>query len=284
MPLSKLKIKNATYTLDAGTNVLHVDDPHALTMAAGYLKYNLAKTDSEGIYFRGQRKIYASLPPTAYRGAKTMKVQAAKNAAIAQLISDYKATGKIFNTFGGYAHEPLLQHYGIETTWIDVVDNLWVALWFACHKSFSTGESGKYLHFERRLGSDPEKYAYILLVAADHGNTIKGQPGYFHGPNTELVDLRIATPSIFLRPHAQHGLLFRKKGNAAGARPFDYSDQIRGIIRVDLMKALDWLGNGTIVNTHSLFPPPYYDNGYEILLTCGVPGNKMVGSISHVGA
>ncbi|GJI97049.1 hypothetical protein RugamoR57_37670 [Duganella caerulea] len=284
MPLSKVNIKNTQHEIDGGTPVLHVNDPHALIMAAGYLKYNLAKKNQEGIYFRGQRKIYASLPPTAYRSAKTNKAQAAKNAAIAEIISEYKKTGKIFNTFGDYAHEPLLQHYGIETTWVDVVDNLWVALWFACYKSFSTGESGKFLHFERRLTSDPDKYAYILLIGADIGQTVKGQPGYFHGPNTELVDLRIAAPSIFLRPHAQHGLLFRKKGNAAGARPADYADQVRGVIRVDLTKALDWLGSGTIVNTHSIFPPPYYDNGYSILLTCGVPGNSVIGAISHIGA
>ncbi|GAA0468199.1 hypothetical protein Ade02nite_79030 [Paractinoplanes deccanensis] len=32
-----------------------------------------------------------------------------------------------------YAAEPLLQHYGIRTRWLDLVGNIWSALWFACH-------------------------------------------------------------------------------------------------------------------------------------------------------
>jgi len=83
--------------------------------------------------------------------------------------------------------------------------------------------------------------------------------------------------------NGQHGLLFRLKGDDGG-RPLDYGVQVRGIIRVELGKALEWLGSGKMVNTHSLFPPPYYDNGYQILLTCGVAGDATTGTISHVGA
>ncbi len=252
-------------------------------MAAGYLKFNLAKTDSEGIYFRGQRKLYGSLPPTLYRGLASTKAQDKKHEAVAELIDRFKASGSIFGVFGAYAHEPLLQHYGISTTWIDLVDNLWVALWFACHRAMSIGKMGEYMHFERRLPSDADKYAYVLLVAADISRRSRMKPGYFFGDKTELVDLRMAAPSIFLRPHAQHGLLFRLKGGIGG-RPLDYVSQVRGVIRVELGKALDWLGSGKMVNTHSLFPPPYYDSGYQILLTCGVSGNATTGTISHVGA
>lgn len=284
MSLSKQSIKNSSYLPDvSGTDVLHVDEPHALTMAAGYLKYTLAKDSSEGIYFRGQRKIYDGLFPTLYRDTPSIKVQNAKHAALSKLLQKFVDSGKIFNSFGDYAHEALLQHYGINTTWMDLVDNVWVALWFACHKAMSVGKNGEYVHFERRIPSSSNEYAYLILVGVDVDYRAKEKPGYFHGPNTELVDLRMAAPSVFLRPHAQHGLLFRRKGDATG-RGLDYSTQIRGVIRVDLAKALDWLGNGKMVNTHSLFPPPFYDNGYQILLTCGVHGDRSTGTISHIGA
>jgi hypothetical protein len=121
------------------------------------------------------------------------------------------------------------------------------------------------------------------LIGADINKRNGQKPGYYFGENTELVDLRMAVPSVFLRPHAQHGLLFRCKG-AANERPNDYSKQIRGIVRVSLKDALDWLGEGKIVGTHSLFPPPFYDNGYQILLESGVAIDKHIGSISMVGA
>lgn len=284
MPLTKISLKSTAWVKDeSGAHVLQAEEPHALVMAAGYLKFNLAKTASEGIYFRGQRKLYGSLPPTLYRGLPSQKAQDKKHEAVADLIERFRSSGKIFGAFGSYAHEPLLQHYGISTTWIDLVDNLWVALWFGCHRAMSIGKLGEYTHFERRLPSESEKHAYVLLVAADISKRAQAKPGYFFGNKTELVDLRMAAPSVFLRPHAQHGLLFRLKGGDGG-RPLDYSPQVRGVIRVELEKALEWLGNGKMVNTHSLFPPPYYDNGYQILLTCGVSGNAITGTISHVGA
>jgi hypothetical protein len=94
--------------------------------------------------------------------------------------------------------------------------------------------------------------------------------------------LRIACPSIFLRPHAQHALLFRKKGGLT-QRPTDYAAQVRGIIRADLANALAWLGDGKTLGSHSLFPPAFYDNRYQILLFSGFKGNKTVGTIINVG-
>lgn len=284
MPLSKLKIDNAVYLKDSsGIDVLHVNESHALVMAAGYLKFKYANSTREGIFFRGQRTIYKGLSPTLYRGISSLRAQNEKHAALSKVVRCFVESGRVFGSFGDYAHEPLLQHYGINTTWMDLVDNVWIALWFACHRAKVVGERGQFVHFERRIPSAEEQFAYLLLVAADLNSHAPDQPGYYCGDTTELVDLRMATPSVFLRPHAQHGLLFRKKGGSKG-RALDYSSQLRGVIRVDLVKALDWLGSGKMVNAHSLFPPPFYDKGYQILLTSGVDGDKRIGTISHIGA
>jgi hypothetical protein len=284
MSLGKIYIRDARLLKDpAGLDVFHVRDPHALIQASGYLKF-VRGPEQESIFFRGQAKAYRALIPSLFRGAGTSQEGLAKRAhRRTLLIQEIFAKAKILSTFSRFAHEPLLQHYGIHTTWIDLVDNIWVALWFACHRAHVSGKQNQYMHLERRnphSGSD--EFAYILLVAAD-STPVAGVPGLYKGPNTELVDLRVACPSIFLRPHAQHGVLFRKRG-AGTMRPNDYADQIRGIIRMSLADALSWLGDAKTLNVHTLFPPPYYDKGYDFLLDTKIETDGHVGSISIVGA
>ena len=282
MPLTKLNIRgNTATTAPSGQVIFRVKDTHTLIQAAGYLKHVRGSKNSELVYFRGESKLYPTLPPTAFRGMSTKRAESNAinriNKAVENFSGPLKATGD-------YAHEALLQHYGLKTTWIDLVDNIWVALWFACHSAKSVGPAGEYLHFEKRVPrTDPTRKAYVLLVAADAVAPDASRPGFYAGANTELIDLRIAAPSVFVRPHAQHGLLMRKKGDAV-QRPFDYSSQVRGILEIELTDALEWLGNSTALSTHSLFPPPSYDHGYGNLLAVGFQGAKNVGCIAHIGA
>lgn len=225
--------------------------------------------------------MYPSLPPTAFRGVTQQR--GAQN-AINSINDGIERFQRPLAATGAYAHEALLQHYGLRTTWIDLVDNIWVTLWFACHTAHAAGPYGEFLHFERRVPrKDPTGKAYILLVAADAVSPDRSKPGFYRGPHTELLDLRIAAPSIFLRPHAQHGLLMRCRGNTV-ERPRDYIGQARGILEIDLADALEWLGNSTALSTHSLFPPPSYDQGYANLLKVDFTGATGVGSIHHIGA
>ena len=100
--------------------------------------------------------------------------------------------------------------------------------------------------------TDATGKAYILLVGADAVAPDPARSGLYVGPNTELIDLRIAAPSVFVRPHAQHGLLMRMKGKSY-ATPTDYSSQIRGVLEIDLSDALEWFGNSTALSTHIYF-------------------------------
>jgi hypothetical protein len=280
--LSRLTIRGARAGLDtaSGAQVFHVDETHALTQAAGYLKH-VCKAD-ENIFFRGQSKLYSTLCPSLFR-EKGQQGQAKAISGLQRVIKEIESKSPIFHKFNRAFYEPLLQHYGLKTTWLDLVDNVWVALWFACHNALTGTKVPKYLHFEKR---DPYKegagsYVYILMIGTDRDHT--RTPGFFKGPRTELVDLRVGCPSVFVRPHAQHGVLFRLKGNKV-RRPSDYSNAIRGIIRVDLQQALTWLGDGNLLNTHSLMPPAYYDEGYRILLDLDLPADPDLGTIQHIGA
>ena len=280
--LSNLTINRATHVADAhGRHVLRVGDPHALIQAAGYLKHRCA-LNGENIYFRGQASIYASFSPSLFRGIQTTQgAQSARSFAKNQFIKDVVKRSPIFNKFAPAVHEPLLQHYDLQTTWLDLVDNIWVVLWFACHRAHLSGRGGQYLHFERRNPyQDHTGTAYILLVGTDVAPS--RLPGLQKGSTTETVDLRICAPSIFLRPHAQHGILFRMRGKGT-VRPTDYSPCIRGVIGIDLRDAITWLGDAPTLTTHGLFPPPFYDQGYKILLDGAFSSAPQIGSIAVVG-
>ncbi|MEC4592180.1 FRG domain-containing protein [Nitrospirillum amazonense] len=282
--LKTLRIRDAEYLEDSsGLHVYHVTDPHALIQAAGYLKFINGPSD-EAIYFRGQTRLHASLSPTLFRDSSSQRAHSIRVNKLSSVTEEACSRLKIFSQFDKKAYEPLLQHYGFRTTWIDLVDNVWVSLWFSCHKARSTGRLGEYLHFEKRNpATDPAPFAYILLVAVD-SDPDPYIPGFYKGKNTEMIDLRIACPSIFLRPHAQHGVLFRARGVPGAQRPGDYISQLRGVIRIRLDDALAWLGDGKMLGVHALFPPPYYDHGYSQLLASKLTGHPMLGMIAHIGA
>lgn len=284
-PLSNISIPGSEIVTDSasGREVFHVANPHALTQAAGYLKF-IEGPARRGVFFRGQRKLYKTLSPTLFRDIATQEAQSRRIRALRQACASIARENIIFDQIPPEAHEPLLQHYGLNTSWLDLVDNIWIALWFACHRAMAVGPSGCFLHFERRDPADEqEAFAYILLVAADIVPSDPFVPGLWRGSNTELVDLRVSAPSIFLRPHAQHGVLFRMRGNAV-RRPLDYAPQVVGTIRVDLRHALKWLGEAATLSTHALFPPPFYDKGYGFLLERPLPADRMVGGIQHIGS
>ena len=119
--------------LACGSNidVYTIETIHDLIQFIGYGKY--MNNHEHNVYLRGQTSLYnGSLIPSIYRGrnkydAITTKYNSRINAAIHSNASFRQYDRKIF--------DPLLQHYGIKTNQIDVVDNVWVALWFALHQA-----------------------------------------------------------------------------------------------------------------------------------------------------
>lgn len=282
--LAKLTAEGAAWVLDndSGQNVLDVATQHGLNRAAGYLKF--ADGSQGPVVFRGQRRLYGSLQPSLYRGVVSAVLKSRQDRlfnALRREIGDSKA---LISSTPNYARDPLIQHYGIHTKWIDLVDNVWVALWFACHRAVVVGDKGQYLHFERRSErTDANPYAYILLLQAGALNQVPGKPGLFENDQSMLIDLRIAAPSLYLRPHAQHALLVRRRV-VNSVEDTDLSSMIVGTIRVHLADAFRWLGDGALLSAHSLFPPPTYDEGYRRLLSLAHLGNAEAGAIAHVGA
>lgn len=281
--LSKLTSKHGQWVKDpSGHHVYHVTNPHVLVQAVGYVKFTEAKTAPCRILVRGQDQLYPSLRPSLYRDTKNEGGKDKQDRALQLIINS--TTDKWAKAIPAYARSALLQHYGIKTSWLDVVDNMWVALWFSCHDSTSTGRRREYMHFDpRRASKSRDSFAYLILLRADDVPPQNEEPGLWRGGRTELIDLRVACPSHYVRPHAQHGLLVRRTGTFRFADA-DYQDLVAGIIRVDLADAQSWLGDGKLLSVRALFPPPTYGFGYGILLENAPCGPASLGAICIVGA
>jgi hypothetical protein len=180
-----------------------------------------------------------------------------------------------------YKVEGMLQHYGIPTRFIDVVDNHWVSLWMGLYKALRLKQHNEYYHYTQRSipvsdiakctgTSGDDLYQYILLMAVPFSKK-RSYSGVQTSEDYIEVDLRQALPSVFLRPHAQHGLVLRRKvhGHDTGrsAEDYDMATTVIGIIKVRIDSVREWIGTGTLLTQDNLFPPPGYDYGYDLLLT-----------------
>src|SRR5262245_1925885 len=122
--MSRLKgmtLPNTKYLKDpdSGQEVLHVADPHILTQAAGYLKHIKAHQDRVGVFYRGQSRLYPGLVPSLFRGIATRGAQSKRIAALQRHLTEMRTKTQVLKPVPVYAQEPLLQHYGVSTTWID---------------------------------------------------------------------------------------------------------------------------------------------------------------------
>ena len=169
--------------------------------------------------------------------------------------------------------EGVLQHYGISTRFIDIVDNHWVALWMGLNRIEKNKQINTYYHYSERyipLAHDTlekqDYYQYILLIAVPF-STKPIKMGISESNEYIMVDLRQALPSVFLRPHAQHGLIVRKKvAPPCTPESYDMAPNVIGIIKIRIDRVKEWIGTGELLTQDNLFPSPAFDYGYDLLL------------------
>jgi hypothetical protein len=141
------------------------------------------------IFYRGQACDWA-LRPTLYRHVKTRADVAANEHWLDDTLTwltdrwDPKGTRS--------EREALAQHYGLPTRWLDVVNHLQMACWFAHQHDAEPG--GDLL---TDTISDSVGYIYVLACPVDGGEAM-------------CRDLRIK-PSTWLRPHVQEAFVLKKK-------------------------------------------------------------------------
>ena len=260
--------------------IFEADTMHGLNQLLGKAKF--INKDYGTVYYRGECSLHDSLIPSILRNKRNV------SAAIQQLntlknrfLQDSKLCNfiKLSTEKNAKNHqlEGMLQHYGVKTRYVDVVDNHWIALWMGNNQCMEYKIQEKYYHYEKReipiieclqdsvkLDID-ELYQYVLLIAMPHSNIHVS--GITEHNDFILIDLRAALPSTFLRPHAQHGLVMRKVVHTDETiEKYDLATEIVGIIRIRTDRVSRWLGNGSLLTQENLFPAPGYDTGYDVLL------------------
>lgn len=286
----------------------------ALNQLIGYAKY--LNKDYGNVYYRGTDFMYDNIRPSIMR--KRVRGEANDlNNLINQIkkdtylssslnlletikphsIEDHRYNKKV-ERINKYIIEGMLQHYSGITRFADVVNNHWIALWMGLHNFKVQGEGKRYVSCTKRsitidsiihsLGINDVRhtivydqsklFVYVILLAMPYSNDSQ-MMGVSETLELVEVDLRKAIPSFYLRPHAQHALVIRKKDNGEKSHDADYYDmasQAIGMLRVRIDIVDKWLGNGELVTTDNLFPSPSIDLGYNSLLK-----NKIFLDLKH---
>lgn len=272
------------YNFSNGRNVpiYEVLTVHGLNQIIGYTKFN--NNNYGNVFYRGECKLHSSLIPSLFRKSKHTNERMKELNKLLHLIhtdNGFKKELKLNEAASEKQEikiEGMLQHYGVPTRYIDVVDNHWIALWMGLYKNQVLEHFEKYYQYRKRelpftdmlyggkINIDA-LYQYILLIAVpdERGDN---RDGIEIMNNMIVVDLRKALPSIFLRPHAQHGLVLRNRGKDSNNSDFyDISNNVVGILKIRIDRTNKWLGNGQLLTQDNLFPSPGYDYGYDLLLS-----------------
>lgn len=243
----------------SNVRVLHVRDFRTLIQAINKIKYihGSGRSSTRGscnVYFRGQAELYnGNMCPSAYRtiGKSFEKKRMIDKELHHKLCKFRRNAGDTIKALRLKVLEGLFQQYEEKTRWLDAVDNVWVALWFSCQRRWERNGFVQYVTRSPSLENPEFQYAYIVVLVADK--------------KCEILDLRTQTPSQFLRPHVQHGVLLRKRGKDK-LPCVDMSGLVHGIIRIDLSDALTWLGNSPSLSATMMFPNPAFDSGFSALI------------------
>ena len=271
---------NRVHTFSKGYKVpiFDVFSFNGLNQVIGYAKYI---NQDKKILYRGECRLHDSMRPSINHTISSQRARDNANGRINKMI-EAALSDKMFSRYirlsesnvrNKYIMESVLQHYGISTHCIDVVDNHWVALWFGQNRCIKRKMLNTYFQYQSRKKNvyelidfsknDEQLYQYIILFATDYSNESKG---IAITDNTITIDLRSVIPSTFLRPHAQHGWIIRKNTHNPDDN-YDLAENVIGIIRIRTDIVAEWLGNGKLLSVENLFPSPAFDQGYEVLLS-----------------
>jgi hypothetical protein len=222
---------------------------HDLPLIAGftgYLKFqSMSANENNKVFYRGQIEDYDLIPSLLrdHKGIVTDNDRInrrlkAYGELVAKTPSIYKA-----DRFRNENLNPIFQHYGIKTPWIDLVDNIFVAIWFAVNK-FEKDSMGLV-----RCTPSKENYGWIY---------------YFQISNDlKYYDLREHHSSLSLRLHTQHGISATKKNNNWNLSNRNLNKHV--VARIKFPVTDELLLNDQIFNSEFMFPGDKFDNTYGYL-------------------
>lgn len=213
----------------SGAKRFYIFDYRALGLVTGIYRYKL-RNEAVSLFYRGQTEDW---PVSASIYRKTAKTNQ-QDAAIEWEQGILTEIKPLFDPEGtDDEREALAQHYGLHTRFIDVVDNIQTAIWFAYD-----GQSSSENKYDDDVG-----YISILGLPNDDGGVI--------------IDLR-KKPSQWLRPHVQQAFSYRAKNPGKQHGCIDRFHLATLIIPRPLMH--DW-ANYDYIGHDMFYPSASHDAG-----------------------
>lgn len=236
------KHHHLTYCCHTGWPYLELDSPLVLARFSAEIRQAVVQTHPTArVYYRGQDRHCDSMRPSLFRSANdsysTQCLLAAQKDFSETLPKTIAA-----KRFQRPNLPALLQHYGVHTSWLDVVDNLYVAAWFATHRR--------------------KRNAWISKRSGDCGWL------YFistESPTSclKVVDLRDEHHHLSTRPHSQHGVSVTRCGNDWSDTALDFKEFVVATVR--LRCGPEWRLRGFMASEKFLFPSGSEDNTLKVL-------------------
>lgn len=192
---------------------------------------------SARVFVRGQVKNHHAMAPSLFR-SEQLTPQALLEAEneFARKLAEQIPVGRFKRPNVG----ALLQHYGFKTSWLDVLDNLFVAFWFA---SFCITEKPDGSIALRESGS-ADGWLFLIRPPA----------------SASVIDLRSEHHPLSARPHVQHGVSVRCCPVAV-----DLRDWVVATIQTPVVGAT----SGALFTGSALIPSRFSDHTLKLLLKHG---------------
>ena len=237
-----LKPHHVAYCSNRAWPYLELDSPLVLARFNAAIRQAVhRKRPSARVYFRGQDRHFDSMRPSLFRGRNdsypTQCLLAAQKDFSETLTK--RTPAKRFQRPNLPA---LLQHYGVRTSWLDVVDNLYVAAWFATHSRKGDGWTSK-------RSSD---YGWLYFISTESPTSC-----------LTVVDFRDKHHHLSTRPHSQHGVSVTRCGNHWLNTALGFDEFVVATVR--LRCGPDWRLHGFMASEQFLFPNASEDNTLKLL-------------------
>ena len=203
-----------------------ITDYRALGAITGIVRYYVHKEQlREQIFYRGQHEEWP-LKPSLYRNCDTKEKMLLAEQWRAKALEIVKEEKFDFDGTDD-EREAMAQHYGLATSFVDVVDHIQTALWFA---------------YDGMTEKESVGYIYILSVPQDKAT---------------VIDLR-DKPSKWLRPHTQQAFCFRMNQPKEFGKISERYHIMTLVIPKDLLRL--W-SNYDVVKREYIYPPNLFDDG-----------------------
>lgn len=191
------------------------------------------------VFLRGQVQPHNAMLPSLFRGnsANPDTLRAAEQ----DLVERIRQTIHV-GRFGRPNLPALLQHYGFRTSWLDVVDNLFVAIWFA------TNDLRPAADFSIVISPSSEEHGWLYLIASTAGSR-----------QLQCVDLRTGHNPLSSRPLVQHGVSLAR----LDPTEYDLRDFVVATVR---FPTRNLTATGSLFGGSVLFPPPADDHTLRLLV------------------